>query len=64
MNGPLAFFRKSELIMTEIEEIAIAPDAKIGLIHPIMATGIKITLYAKAQNKLSQRPPRSMLVHH
>src|SRR3989338_7790197 len=34
-------------------EIAIAPDAKIGLINPIMATGIKTTLYAKAQNKLS-----------
>ena len=47
------FFRKSEFVMTEIDEIAIAPDAKIGLIKPIMATGIKITLYAKAQNKLS-----------
>ena len=38
--------------MTEIDEIAIAPDAKIGLIKPIIATGISITLYA-AQNKLS-----------
>ncbi|PJA55953.1 hypothetical protein CO165_00850, partial [Candidatus Roizmanbacteria bacterium CG_4_9_14_3_um_filter_33_18] len=34
-------------------ENAIAPDAKIGLIRPIIATGISITLYAKAQNKLS-----------
>jgi len=53
MNGPFAFLRKSEFVTTEMLEIAIAPEAKIGLIHPIMATGIKTILYAKAQNKLS-----------
>src|SRR3989344_7000423 len=56
----LCFFNKRELETTEIELKAMATEAKIGLSNnpkngyktPI-ATGIRIMLYPKAQNKFN-----------